>query len=154
MKKYLLLLSVLLLWQGVPFYANTPEIITYIEANSKVKIHQSKEIDNIMHRYVADALEEARRGPYIGAGYRVQVFSSNDQQRGKIQSSQVEREMLGKFLEHNTYRTFSSPFWKVRVGDFRTMEDAQAFRNEMIRIFPHLSKEMYIVKEKRVVIRK
>lgn len=129
-----------------------PSIITHIEANSKVRIHQSRQIDDIVNLYISDALLAAQQGPYVGEGYRVQVYSSNDQRTAKNTSLSIEKKILNYFAAHNVYRTFSSPFWKVRVGDFRTMDDAQAFRDELIEAFPVLGKTMYVVKENQVTI--
>ena len=42
---------------------------------------------------------------------------------------------------------YTSPFWKVRVGDFKTKTDAQVFRNQLIESLPALKSEIYIVPE-------
>jgi septal ring-binding cell division protein DamX len=80
-------------------------------------------------------------------GYRVQVFSSNAQRTAKTEAFKVEKQIKDGFPEYAVYVNYTSPFWKVRVGDFKTMEDAQAFRNELNSTFPQLRSETYIVRE-------
>ena len=46
----------------------------------------------------------------------------------------------------DTYVSFQPPFWKLRVGNFRTSEEAHAMLRELKKIFPRW-KEMFIVSD-------
>ena len=46
-----------------------------------------------------------------------------------------------------TYVSFTSPFWRLRVGDFRTYEEANTKLRELKQAFPSFAKEMRIVRE-------
>lgn len=81
-------------------------------------------------------------------GYRVQVFSSNVQRTAKNEAFRIEKSIRELFPEHGVYVNYTSPFWKVRVGDFATLDQAQAFRNELIKVFPQLRSETYPVRDK------
>lgn len=83
-----------------------------------------------------------------GVGYRIQVFSSNVQQTAKSEAFKIEKEIRSAFPELGVYVSYTSPFWKVRVGDFKTTADAQLFRPQLIETFPLLRNAIYIVKEK------
>ena len=37
------------------------------------------------------------------------------------------------------------PFWKVRLGDFLTREEANAFKLQVVKFFPELQGSTYIV---------
>ncbi len=83
-----------------------------------------------------------------GPGFRIQVFSSNVQRTAKSEAFSVEKEIRTAFPETGVYVSYISPFWKVRVGDFKTAEEAKAFRDELISTFPNLRNAIYTVKDK------
>jgi hypothetical protein len=74
----------------------------------------------------------------------VQVFSSNIQQTARGRAFEIKRLVENAFPDVGVYESFSSPFWRVHVGDFRTREDAEELRVELRRAFPALQREMFI----------
>ena len=64
---------------------------------------------------------------------------------GKIK--RAEKEIKEKFPELTTYVTYTAPFWKLRVGDFRSHEEAYDLKRKLVEAFPTYGKEIYIVKE-------
>lgn len=109
-----------------------------------VKIHQDSRIESLV---VAKKTGMGLRDTKTVSGFRVQVFSSNVQRTAKAEAFKREKQIKEEFPDQTVYVNYSSPFWKVRVGDFRTQAQAQEFRNEMISAFPSLRSETYIVKE-------
>jgi len=83
-----------------------------------------------------------------GAGFRIQVFSSNVQRTAKSEAFKIEKEIRTAFPELGVYVSYTSPFWKVRVGDFKTSQEAQDFSSELIAAFPSLRNATYTVKDK------
>ena len=49
------------------------------------------------------------------------------------------------------YVTYLSPFWRLRVGDYRTFEEANAQMQQLKKKFPKYSVEMRIVKDEIVL---
>lgn len=80
-------------------------------------------------------------------GYRAQVFSGNNQRSSKEEAFRKEREIHDAFPDLTTYVTYNAPFWKLRVGDFRTHEEAYQTMRKLMAAFPAYGKEMYIVRE-------
>lgn len=80
-------------------------------------------------------------------GYRTQVFSGNNQRKSKDEAFRKEKEIKELFPDVPTYVTYTAPFWKLRVGDFRSHEEAYHMMRLLIDAFPSYGKEMYIVKE-------
>ncbi len=80
-------------------------------------------------------------------GYRVQVFSSNNQKTAKDKAFTLESELKEVFPEVSIYVSYTSPFWKVRMGDFTNMEAAQSFRRSLLEIFPELKSDAYTVRD-------
>ena len=52
------------------------------------------------------------------------------------------------FPELETYVTFTSPFWRLRVGDFRSYEEAGNALIQLKKEFPQMAREMRVVRDK------
>lgn len=80
-------------------------------------------------------------------GYRLQIYSSNRQQEAKNEALQLEMSIKEKVSEP-VYVQYATPFWKVRIGNFRTLGDAAAFKEEFLLKFPMLQSSTYVVRDK------
>lgn len=80
-------------------------------------------------------------------GYRVQVYSSNQQQTAKGEALDLEAQLKDK-LDQTVYVQYIPPFWKVRLGDFRTYEEARKYKNLFIEQYPDMMGDTYIVRDK------
>ena len=85
-------------------------------------------------------------------GFRVQIFSSNRQQTAKEEALTLEKKMT-EVLSTAVYVAYVAPFWKVRLGNFRTYEEANAFKAQLITQYPELQGDTYVVRDK-VQVRK
>lgn len=84
-------------------------------------------------------------------GYRVQVFSGNNQRTSKGEAFAKEQQVKRMHSDINTYVTYRSPFWRLRVGDFRTYEEAFVLMRQLMKEFPDFGKEMYVIKEDVII---
>lgn len=84
-------------------------------------------------------------------GYRVQIFSSNQQQTAKVQALNLESSLKDK-LEQTVYVSYQPPFWKVRVGNFRTIDEAREYKKEFVQQYPEMMGDTYIVRDKIQVL--
>ena len=80
-------------------------------------------------------------------GYRVQIYSSNQQQTAKIEALDLENK-LKKSVGHTVYVQYLPPFWKVRIGDFRTYDEAKEYKKQFVALYPELMGDTYIVRDK------
>ncbi len=81
-------------------------------------------------------------------GFRVQVFSSNQQRTAREQAIRIKQEIESVFPDFPVYIVYQSPFWKVRIGNFKTSEEAQLLRTEIIKKYPKKQGDVYVVKER------
>ena len=109
--------------------------------HAKVTIHQDKRIEALL----------ANKKSLTVNGFRVQVFSSNIQRTAKNNAFGIEKQIQEVFPNQSVYVNYTSPFWKVRVGDFKTKVEAQAFRNQLIESLPTLKSEIYVVPEQIII---
>ena len=80
-------------------------------------------------------------------GYRVQVYSSNQQQTAKGEALELEARLKDK-ISQTLYVQYLPPFWKVRVGDFRTYDEAKEYKKLFVQQYPNLMGDTYIVRDK------
>lgn len=84
-------------------------------------------------------------------GYRVQVYSSNQQQYAKAEALELEAK-LQDHVSHTIYVQYVSPFWKVRIGDFRSYEEAKEYKRIFVQQYPNMVGDTYIVRDKIKVL--
>ena len=80
-------------------------------------------------------------------GYKIQVFSGNDQRKSKDEAYYKQRLINERFENLETDVDFKSPRWILRAGNFRTREEANMVLEEVLKQFPNFGKEMYIISD-------
>ncbi len=95
-------------------------------------------------------LEYEEQGPKRPAniGYRVQVFSDSNQRTAKNEARTKQRNVASRFPQYPIYVTFASPYWRVKVGDFVKMEDAEELASKIRRSFPSFAREVRVVRDR------
>lgn len=102
--------------------------------------------DSLITQLMEDRWEGRVHGEIEMPGWRVQIYSSNNQLIAKQEAEDLKARLENE-LQQPIYIDFLQPFWKVRVGNFLTVEEAKAYRNEMVAQFPELQAESYPVKD-------
>lgn len=126
-----------------------PSIVEQINAiepgKGRVRVIQDKLVDDRIGRPKKAA---TLRDEYVEmSGWRVQVFAGNNQRSSKEEAFKKETEIKLSFPELPTYVQYTAPFWRLRVGDFRTYKDASDVLATLKRSFPSFGREMSIIKE-------
>ncbi len=106
---------------------------------ANVVVHQ----DSIMR--AALEAQQVRGNETTMRGFRVQLFSRNNARTAREAAFKVEKTIREKLPHMAVYVTYTSPFWRVRVGNCPTHDDAQRLRQYLIEQLPQLSTETYIV---------
>ena len=84
-------------------------------------------------------------------GYRVQIYSSNQQQTAKAEALELEARLKDK-VNQTIYVQYLPPFWKVRLGDFRSYDDAREYKKIFVEQYPAMMGDTYIVRDKIQVL--
>lgn len=77
-------------------------------------------------------------------GYRIQVYSGNDQKVAKNEANSRKGAIQSAFPNMEVTVSYNSPVWRVRAGNFKTQEQANQALGEMKTRFPGY-KEMRVV---------
>ncbi|MEI6347605.1 MAG: SPOR domain-containing protein [Bacteroidota bacterium] len=77
--------------------------------------------------------EHKKANAKIGAiqGFRIQIFFDSGN-NSKTNAEQVKSKFLAQHPEVVAYLTFKEPNFRVRVGDFRTRNEARGFLKKII----------------------
>jgi hypothetical protein len=158
MKKGLYLFFTFCLFTGYAFTQKTivEDINTPKRGQGDVKVMQDEAIRNrIAIRYdnsadsIGDGQIRSSSTPIKGGGYIIQVFMGNDQQQSKREAESKQAQIKNAYPELQTSIAFNSPFWRLRVINIATKEDAQLILTELKKQFPSFGKEMYVVPPNR-----
>lgn len=121
------------------------EVLSVTKAGQgNVRISQNPNMLVLMDKKIAEN-EEKQHITFLG--YRVQVYMGNNQKKSKTDAMEREKKIKEKYPELTSYLSFASPFWKLRVGDFRTQTDALVLTKQLKSDFPEFAGEIYIVRD-------
>lgn len=84
----------------------------------------------------------------VKAGYRIQVFDDNNVRTAKQEARNRQHQIEMRFPEFKTYVSFNSPYWRVKVGDFRSRGEAESAMAEIKYAFPALARQIRIVRDR------
>lgn len=104
----------------------------------KIKIHQDSRVDSILQRHI----NYNRQSDGID-GYRIHIFfEAGNLSLSKANQAASRYQML--YPGDTAYVSFSEPYYRVRVGDFRTRLDAEGYLQKIIRDYPNA----FVIKDK------
>lgn len=122
-------------------------VVLITEDMSNAIVHQ----DSAIIRLMTDKRLGRVRGEQIVDGFRVQVYASNRQQVAKNEALMLQQR-IEPLLEVPVYALSEPPFWKVRIGNFLTREDANAYKDVLLNMFPDMVGSTYVVPDKIILV--
>ena len=105
-----------------------------------VVVYKDSRIDLLIKKQIDINEETTRENRRTASGYRILVINSND--RKKVFAAKAKIYQL--YPDLKPYLLYQAPFYKLKVGNFRTKEEAEEFRIELSRDFPT---GLYIVRD-------
>ena len=121
----------------------TPDPMT----GAVMNIYQDSAIFAVIDKKLLGEAEEMK-------GFRIQIFSSNRGASARERAFEIKDILITKYpqLVDEIYITYTSPFWKVRIGNFRTREDANQYKESLLDLCPELQSSTYIVPDQIIVL--
>ena len=126
-------------------------ICSHLQVTGRVQLIQDGRLTELLgtqpKSYYATPTKTNAQGVITAMGYRIRVFSGNQQNTSKNRAYSIQREMSESMPDLKTYVVFKTPNWRLLVGNYRTSEEANAMLRELRKAFPAYGKEMFVVKE-------
>lgn len=122
-------------------------VVLLTEVMEHAVVHQ----DSAITRLMRDKRLGVQRGQQEADGFRLQVYASNAQQTAKNEALLLQQRLENK-IDMPVYALSEPPFWKVRIGNFRTREDANAYKEVFLQYFPDLQGGTYVVPDKIILV--
>jgi hypothetical protein len=101
------------------------------EHEGQLTVIQDARVDTLMNRFI----EVNTVNPRI-EGWRVEIFFEAGN-FSKKQAMEAKAAFVEKFPDIPAYLLFQQPYYKVRVGDFRTKMEAEKLLNVIERDYPN-----------------
>ena len=161
MKKYFLFVVAFtylcLCWANAQVESESAEKFLFFDkltSSGAVTVHQDPRLIQIMATRASENKKKGDKDFIQTSGFRVQIYSSNAPKISKDEAFRLEAEVKEKFSDVGTYISFSSPFWRVRVGDCKTQQEANVLLEALKKEFPDIRDRFYVVKDEvRIPIR-
>ena len=111
-----------------------------VDSANGVVVHKDPRIDMLVKKQIDINEETTRDTRRTMSGYRIQVINSND--RNKVFA--LKAKIYQSYPELKPYLMYQPPFYKLKVGNFKTKEEAEEYRKELSREYPT---GLYIVRD-------
>lgn len=113
-----------------------------VPGQGKVTIHQDPQIEALIG---TQSLATGEQKVLKVSGFRVQVYAGNNSRKARNEANSIAAKVKEYFPDLKVYTSFSSPRWLCRVGDFRSIEEADAMMRKLKAT--GVFKEVAIVRE-------
>lgn len=117
-------------------------------SQGKVTVMQEESIKNIVAVYAPEdttAIDWNTVNHVKVNGFKIQVFSGNNHRQSKDEAQQKAQLVSSAFPKEEVTVSYNSPFWRVRVGNYITREQANEALAKMKKTFPAFGREMYVI---------
>ena len=112
------------------------DVFQFVKEGGSVTINQSASVEAVFPEYLKRNAEKKKNG------YRIRIFFDN-KQSARTQSEEIEKLFMEQFPQYPVYRTYTNPYFKVAVGDFRSKSDAVRVLEQIKREYP----KAFIIKD-------
>ena len=91
-----------------------------------VTVHQDAKIASLLGTVYVKSDNDMEPKVLKTRGYRVQVYAGNNSRIARQEANDVAEQIKVEFPELSVYAFFQPPRWLCRVGDYRSIEEADA----------------------------
>lgn len=102
------------------------ELQTERVGQGTVTVHQDADIAALLGVIYVKSQDEQEPKMLKARGYRVQVYAGNYSRVSRQEANEVADKLKEEFPELPVYVFFQAPRWLCRVGDYRSIEEADA----------------------------
>jgi hypothetical protein len=112
-----------------PFFAGN--LMAQSDTGSAI-LQKDPRVDLLIKKQIQINEETTRDSRRNIPGFRIQVINSSD--RNKVFA--VKTKVYQQYPELKPYLMYQPPNYKLKLGNFRTAEEAQPYLDQLTRLFP------------------
>jgi hypothetical protein len=105
-----------------------------------VVVVKDPRIDQLVRKQIAINEETTRESRRNVPGFRIQVINSPDRSKVFVAKGKIYQE----FPDMKPYLMYQAPNYKLKVGNFKTQEEAEDAVKQLSRLFPS---GLYIIRD-------
>ena len=99
---------------------------------NSITIHKDPRIDLLVKKQAQINEETSRESRRMGKGYRLLVVNTNKRDEAVAAKTKV----YTYFPELKSYLIYQSPFYKLKVGNFKERKEAEEYLDRLKKYFP------------------
>ena len=93
-----------------------------VQGQGVITIHQDARLDALLGMVYDPAMSKGKKIQTVG--YRIQIYAGGNTRYAKEEALKAAQYVKTKFPEIPVYTEFVAPRWVCRVGDYKTIEEA------------------------------
>lgn len=102
------------------------------QSDTTIILEKDPRVDQLIKKQIEINELTTRESRRFVQGFRIQVINSPD--RSKVFAAKAK--IYDQFPDWKSYLLYQSPNYKLRVGNFRTQDEAQDAMRQLARVFP------------------
>ncbi len=99
---------------------------------SSVIVHKDPRLDLLVKKQIQINEETSREARRVGKGFRLLVINTNN----RDEAIAAKTKVYTYFPELKSYLLYQSPYFKLKVGNFKERKDAEAYQKKTEKYFP------------------
>jgi len=120
--------------------AQTDSALSTTPAAGTVTVVKDPRVDLLVRKQIEINEETTRDSRRNMPGFRIQVLNSPDRSKVFAAKAKVYQE----FPDLKPYLLYQAPNYKLKVGNFKTQEEAEEMQKQLERLFPS---GLYIIRD-------
>ena len=97
-----------------------------------VIVHKDPRVELLVKKQIQINEETSREARRIGRGYRLLVVNTNN----RDEAVEAKTKVYTFFPELKSYLIYQSPYFKLKVGNFKDRKEAEDYRERLQKYFP------------------
>lgn len=97
-----------------------------------VIVHKDPRVELLVKKQIQINEETSREARRIGKGYRLLVINTNN----RDEAVDAKTKVYTFFPELKSYLIYQSPYFKLKVGNFKDRKEAEEYRERLQKYFP------------------
>ena len=99
--------------------------------STNISVHKDPRIDMLVKKQMQINEETTRDARRTVPGFRIQVINTND----RNQALAAKTKVYQLYPELKVYLLYQAPYFRLRVGNFKTMPEAEPYQKTMSKQF-------------------